>query len=535
MPLHSARSLRSPTIGLAFFVALVTGPCPVLLAQQAQPSAAPAAPEAPVQEGSDRRAGRGGQDRAPQADLDQAPRLPAPSSTAQRVTLKNRTLDFTATVEALPLRNGKGSVTGEVVTTAFLLNSTEPRRRPVLFAMNGGPGSASVWLDLGLLGPWRLPMSGEGLSPSASAIAQPNEETWLDFADLVFIDPIGTGFSRIVGKDDDAEKSFYSVNGDVEALSVVIREWLVKHDRLTSPKYLIGESYSGLRGPKIVHALQTGQGVGLKGMILVSPVLDFTTITGPRQNAINWIALLPSMAASKLDEAGPVSQDKLDEVEAYAGGEYMSDFFRGEGDMAGLDRMSKRVAAYSGLDPVLVRKLGGRIDVQTFLRERHRDQGIIESRYDATVGGLAPYPNASYPFAFKEPLTSAIEAPFTSAMLDLYARFKWQPDRKYEIFSSTANNKWQWGNRLSSVQSLTDLQAAMALDPQLKVLVAHGYADLATPYFGSKLLLRQLPPLGRPDRIGFKLYPGGHMFYSRDDSRIAFRKEGEAMIGSGRD
>ncbi len=452
------------------------------------------------------------------------------SVTKHSVVLQGRTLNFTVTAEALPLHNDKGALNGEVAVVAYTLDGSEAIKRPVLFAMNGGPGSASAWLHLGLLGPWRLPMSGDGLSPSASALAKPNEETWLDFTDLVFIDPIGTGFSRPMGSEEEAGKGFYSVDGDVNALSVVIREWLVKSNRILSPKFLMGESYAGLRGPKIAKTLQSEQGVGLNGLFLVSPVLDYATLSGARHNQVSWISSLPSYAATALDAKGGLSQQALDEVEAYAGSEYLLDLYRGEADAAALDRMAKRVSAYTGLAPTLVRRLAARIDTQTFLRERNRDKGLIGSRYDATVEGADPSPNAAFSFGFSPPLTGALDAPFTSAMLDLYARFKWQPERKYELFSAAVNRKWNWGNRLAPPQSLSDLQSVLALDPNFKVLLSHGYSDLATPYFGSKLLLKQLPPAGKPDRVKLITYPGGHMYYSRDASRIAYRKEAEAIV-----
>ena len=468
-------------------------------------------------------------------DKDQSssqPRLPAPSITRHKLELKGRTIEFTATVEAIPLRNGKNELTGELVMTSFTKDGDGSRRRPVLFAMNGGPGVASAWLDLGLVGPWRLPMSGESLYSSATPVAMPNDETFLDFTDLVFVDPIGTGYSRTIGKEDNGESSFYSVDGDVQSVAVAIRRWLVKHDRLVSPKFLIGESYSGIRVPKVAHELQVNQGVGVNGAVLVSPVLDFATITGPRHNVLQWVAALPSMAATVLDAKGPVSAAQLAEAEAYAANEYLTDLARGERDGQALDRIAPRVAALIGLDVKSVRRLAGRIDGQTFRRERDRDAGTIGSPYDATVGGLDPNPNSAFSYAFEDPFLVGFGAPLASTMIEVYSKLKWAPERKYELLSKSVSQAWKWGNRTSAPQSVDDLQKVMALDPGFKLLVAHGYADLVTPYFGSKLMLAQLPKLGDAERAKLIVYPGGHMFYSRDASRIAFRKEAEALISS---
>ena len=159
------------------------------------------------------------------------------------------------------------------------------------FVFNGGPGAASAWLQFGDAGPWRLAMNGDAATSSASPDLVPNAETWLDFTDLVFIDPVGTGYSRFVATGDDVRKKFFSVDGDVSSISVMIRRWLEKHDRLTSPKFVAGESYGGIRGPKIVRNLQTDQGVGVKGLILVSPVLDFREFIG--SSILQYVWSLP--------------------------------------------------------------------------------------------------------------------------------------------------------------------------------------------------------------------------------------------------
>ena len=170
------------------------------------------------------------------------------------------------------------------------------------FAVNGGPGAGSAWLQLGALGPWRLPM--QGLAPSSPPALVDNDDTWLDFTDLVFIDPPGTGYSRLVAAGDEARRRFWSVDGDIDALAGVIRRWLVANGRLGSPKFIVGESYGGFRGPRLAKALATEQGVGVSGMILVSPVLDFAPLSGGPAEPLSLLTRLPSYAAAFREQQG---------------------------------------------------------------------------------------------------------------------------------------------------------------------------------------------------------------------------------------
>ena len=181
--------------------------------------------------------------------------MPEDSTTKQTITVNGRTLSFTATAGSLRLFNQSGEPQADIAYTAYHLDGTDPRSRPVTFFFNGGPGASSAYLQLGCAGPWRLPIEGEGAISSASPELKPNAETWLDFTDMVFIDPVDTGYSRFVSGDGDTHKNFFTVDGDVNALAVVIRRYLEKYDRLLSPKFIVGESYSGIRGPKMVREL----------------------------------------------------------------------------------------------------------------------------------------------------------------------------------------------------------------------------------------------------------------------------------------
>jgi carboxypeptidase C (cathepsin A) len=455
-------------------------------------------------------------------------RLPPDSTTKQTVVLPGRTLAFTATAGSIRLFNGKGEPQADLAYTAYQLDGADAATRPVTFLFNGGPGAASAYLQLAAVGPWRLPISGDAGLSSASPNLQPNAETWLDFTDLVFIDPVDTGYSRFVASGDDVRKHFFSVDGDVDALALVIRRWLEKHNRLLSPKFVAGESYGGIRGPKVVRELQINQGVGAKGLILFSPVLDFREFHG--SSLLQYMISLPTMAAVARETKGPVTRADMADVERYARGDFLADLIKGAADTEATNRLADRVAALTGIDQAVSRRLAGRFDAIEFRREFDRRDGKVTGRYDASVMGLDPYPDSSF-YHFKDPSGEPLTAPLTSAVVDLTTRkLNWRPDGSYHLLNPAVEKAWNFGHGINPPESVSQLREILALDPGIKVLIGHGLFDLATPYFGTKVLLDQLPGFASPDRVKLVVYPGGHMFYSRDASRQAFRTEVQALI-----
>ncbi len=515
------RHLRLVVALVAFSVAAEGRAQDTAPPSQAQPAAAPTGQK------SGAPGGRGGQANASTAA--EPHRLPADSITKQTVALPGRTLAFTATAGSIHLFNERGEPQADIAYTAYQLEGTDPHHRPVTFFFNGGPGAASAYLQFGAAGPWRLPINGDAAVSSASPDLQPNAETWLDFTDLVFVDPVGTGYSRFVATDEDVRKRFYSIDGDVNALAVVIRRWLEKSDRLLSPKFIVGESYGGIRGPKIVHELQTQQGVGVKGLILISPIFDFREYGG--SSILQYVASLPSMAAVAREAKGPVvTRADMADVETYARGDFLGDLVKGEADAEATTRLSDRVAALTGIDQAVSRRLAGRFDVAEFRREFDRRDGKVTGRYDASVLGFDPNPDSSFSH-FSDPSSDPLIAPLTSAAVDLTMRkLNWRPDGSYRLLNGSVERSWDFGRGLNPAESLSDLRQILALDPKLKLLVGHGLFDLATPYFGSKILLDQLPAYASRERVKLIVYPGGHMFYSRDGSRQAFRAEAETLM-----
>ncbi|MBU1376707.1 MAG: peptidase S10 [Alphaproteobacteria bacterium] len=469
---------------------------------------------------------------APKLDLAKIdlPKLPPDASVKQVTRVAGKTLNYTATVGVIPVRDEKGKVVAEVVFTAYMLDGPKGPGRPITFAFNGGPGAASVYLNLGAIGPKRLQFGAQGDSPSDPPILVDNAATWLDFTDLVFIDPVGTGFSRSLVAMEETKKRFFGVKEDVAYLSRVVYDWLLKNQRLASPKYVVGESYGGFRAPAIGHYLQRELGVAPAGMIMVSPVLDARLRGAADISPLSYMITLPSMAAAKYEREGkPLSPETLAEVEAYARGEFVTDMLKGQSDPAAVARIVERVTRYTGLDPALVRRMGGRIDTQTFLRELYRDQGRIASIYDANVTAYDPFPWSQSKRA-GDPILDSIVASTTTAMADFTTRVVgWKVDGRYEALSDTVNDNW--ANR-SQAESVEDLRQALAADPKLKVLIAHGYGDLSCPFFASRLLVDQMPREAGASRTTLALYPGGHMFYSRPGSMGLFRADVMKLYGA---
>lgn len=475
-------------------------------------------------------------------------RLPADSKTTHTLNLPGRTLRFTATVGSLPVTSSSGRVLAEIAYVAYTLDNGDLRTRPVTFAFNGGPGSASTWLHLGGLGPWRLPLTPEMARPSAVPTLQVNAETWLDFTDLVFIDPVGTGYSAIVpdapgaaaaqattarsgpgSRDEGGPRWFYSVGGDVESLADFIQGWLKRNDRLASPKMIAGESYGGFRAPRIAHFLQRQRGVGINAMVLISPVLDFESRRAGH-SPLYYVKLLPSIGAAALERKGqPVSRAALSGVESYARSEMLLDLMRGPRDTAAVDGIVRRVAEISGLPLEAVRRHGGRLTGAAYMREAYGPERRVASLYDVSMSGFDPYPTTPGS-RFDDPFTTGLAAPMTSSMIELYGRLGWRLDRSYAMLSSETNRAWMWGNSPSPPESISSIRETLSLDPRLRILVTHGFTDLVTPYFASVLQLDQIPDYGETGRVSLIVYPGGHMHYSRDGSRLALRQDVEKLL-----
>ena len=450
------------------------------------------------------------------------PPLPADAHVEQTIQLNGKTLKYTATVGTLPVYGTDGKKSGDVVFTSYTVGGGD---RPVTFAFDGGPGAASVYLNFGAIGPKHVVFGNQGDSPSDPATLIDNPGTWLDVSDLVFIDPVGTGFSRSYLNADETRREFYNTENDIHYLSRVVYDWLVRNERLASRKYLVGESYGGYRGPRITHYLQSQLGVAMNGVVLVSPYLNPTIDENGDLSPMAWIVTLPSIAAAHLERTHALTPEAMAGVIAYARGEYAQDLLKGRSDPQATARIVKRVTELTGLDEDFVRRAGGRIDTGAYLREVARAQGRIGSVYDSNVTAFDPFPYAPQQRS-NDPLLGSIIAPTTTAMVDFVTRVVgWKVDARYNALSYEVGSGWDFNSPALRQGAVPDLRAAVAADPKLRVLIVHGWDDLSCPFMGSVLTVDQMPAMGDPSRVQVREYPGGHMFYSRPESRDAFKKD----------
>jgi len=473
----------------------------------------PAAPPAPAD--------------AKDKSTDKLPPLPADTHVAQSIQLDGKPLNYTVTVGTLPVFDKDGKKSAEVVYTAYTLEGPD---RAVTFALNGGPGASSVYLNFGAIGPKHVEFGQQGDSPSDPPVLKDNPGTWLDFTDLVFIDPVGTGFSRSLVSADETKKQFFSTENDIHYLSRIIYDWLVKNGRMGARKYLVGESYGGYRGPRITHYLQTQLGVAMNGVVLVSPYLNPTLDEGQDVSPMPWLLSLPSITAAHFERLHKLTSESMASVIAYTRGEYVTDLLKGRSDPQAASRLIKRVTELTGLEEEFVRRAGGRLEINAYLREVFREEGKIGSVYDSNVTSFDPYPYAPYQRT-SDPLLESMIAPTTTAMVDFVTRVVgWKTDARYNALSYDVNSQWDFDSRSLRAGAVPDLRQAVAADPKLRVLIVHGWNDLSCPFMGSILTVDQMPVMGDPTRVMVHEYPGGHMFYNRTGSQADLRKDVREMF-----
>jgi carboxypeptidase C (cathepsin A) len=461
-----------------------------------------------------------------QAAAEKEPPLPADAHVAQTMQLDGKMLHYTVTVGTLPVYD-QSKKTGEVVFTSYAIEGPD---RPVTFAFNGGPGAASVFLNFGAIGPKHLEFGDQGDSPSDPTKLTDNPGTWLGFSDMVFIDPIGTGYSRSLVTPDETKKQFFNTDNDIHYLSRVVYDWLVKNGRMSSRKYLVGESYGGYRGPRITHYLQTQLGVAMNGVVLVSPYLNPAQDENEDISPIPWMMTLPSITAAHLEREHKLTPEAMAPVIAYTRGEYATDLMKGRSDPQALPRIVKRVTELTGLEEEFVRRSGGRLETSAYLREVFRESGKIGSVYDSNVTEFDPFPFAPQQRS-NDPLLESIIAPTTTAMVDFVTRVVgWKTDASYHTLSYEVNSAWDHNSNALRMGAVPDLRQAVAADPKLRVIIAQGWNDLSCPFMGSVLTVDQMPVMGDATRVAVHEYPGGHMFYSRPASRASLKQDVEAMV-----
>ena len=459
------------------------------------------------------------------------PAEPEPVVTHHEIRVGGKTLKYTATVGMMPIRNEEGETEAHIFFMAYTLDNPPDRaHRPLMFSFNGGPGSSSVWLHLGALGPRRVKLLSEGEMPSPPFALVDNEYTWLDQTDLVFIDPVGTGFSRPVKKE--LGKKFWSVEGDIDSVGEFIRLYLTRYERWGSPLFLVGESYGTTRAAGLSGYL-IQNGIALNGIVLVSSVLNFETLAFTTGNELPYVLYLPTYTSTawhhkKLPadlQAQPLEKI-LPEVEHWAVTEYAEALAKGTALTPGeRQAVVERLARYTGLKPGYIENANLRVEQDNFCKELLRDQNRTVGRLDSRFTGIDASGVSAAPDY--DPSEAAIRPPFTSAFNN-YVRTElgYKSDVRYNILGGLYR-EWNWGSASRGFTDVSpDLRSALVRNPYMKVFVASGHFDLATPFFATDYTLDHLglePALRQ--HISSGEYDAGHMMYIRDDSLAKLKRD----------
>jgi carboxypeptidase C (cathepsin A) len=470
---------------------------------------------------------------------------PAGAETAAVWTVAGASVDYTASAQWLVLRK-KEKPAAEIFSVSY--TADRDGDRPVTFVFNGGPGASSAYLHMGAVGPLRVAFPADGTLPRMPPRLVCNDESWLAFTDLVFVDPVGTGFSRVIEPDgkraedkptqekgDGAAREYFGYKRDLESLCEFMGRWLSGHGRWGSPVFIAGESYGGYRVGRLVRMLQETAGIGLNGAVLISPALELASLSPTDYDVLGWVDLVPTMAIAALHHGrsrafapGTPPEDVLAEAETFATGEYATLLTRGASMPAvDRDRILGRLADLIGLPADIVTRAEGRITIRTFTRELLRDERKVLGLYDATITTADPFPDSDT-FAGPDPTLAGIGPAYTTAInRQLRSEIGVETDREYVVLSYEVNESWNNDAPehffTPPVGATDDFRYGMSLNPHLKAFITHGRYDLVTPYYASDRLrnLMRLDP-EMASRLTVRHFGGGHMFYAWEESRRQF-------------
>jgi carboxypeptidase C (cathepsin A) len=452
--------------------------------------------------------------------------LPADSVTDHSISTPRGPLAYTATAGTLAFYDQSGEQSASVFYTAYVAKDA-PSHRPVTFVFNGGPGAASAFLHLGLVGP-RVLDFGADAHDAARATLRDNPDTWLSFTDLVLIDPIGTGWSRTVKPEDG--KNFWSVRSDASSMAKAVALYVAKNNRAASPKFLFGESYGGFRAVKTARALQSDQGILVSGILMLSPFLEGWLTFGDDQSALRAALQLPSLAAAELERKQAFSPEALAAAESFAMTDYLVTLANAppKGEVA--KAFYERVAKMSGLPVEAVTQARG-FAANAYVKNLRSGENKIVSRYDATFAADDPYPELRSSRS-PDPILDVVTRAYGGAMAS-YARneLNFKTEMTYALLASDVHWEWQGGRLQASVED--DLRTLLAYDKSFRLLIAHGYSDMITPYAMTRYILDHMPSFDPPGRAQLKLYRGGHMLYLDPQSRKAFSADAAAFYRAG--
>jgi carboxypeptidase C (cathepsin A) len=462
------------------------------------------------------------------------------SVTDRTIRVGSQVIPYKAAAGTTLLKNDLGEPTGLMYSVAYTRSDVKDAgTRPVSFLYNGGPGSATMWLHMGSFGPRRVVTSNGGFTPPAPYAIVDNAETLLDKTDLVFIDAIGTGYSRIVGKA--TERTFYGVDEDAAAFGQFINTYISRNGRWNSPKFLIGESYGTFRSAVVGNLLQNRYSMHLNGIDLISSVLDLSTLTFAPGDDRAYVYYLPSYAAvawyhNALKNRPDDLMRFLEEARQYAQGEYAAVLFKGaKASPAENAAAARRLSAFTGLSEDYLLRARLRVTLMQFNAELLRTRGLTSGRIDARFTG--------YTFdlltenAEADPFMSSVGGAFTAAVNRYnHEELKFGRDRQY-VNSHGGGGRWNWTRQAggtffpSAPNVQNDLVQAMVTNPTLLVQVENGIYDMATPFMPTEFTFSHLGlPAELQKNISMKYYPSGHMMYLQDADRVSLRDNIAAFI-----
>lgn len=463
-----------------------------------------------------------------------------PVVTEHQITVRGRVLRYKATTGMMPLKKETGEIDANLFYVAYTLDPATPAAsRPLTVCFNGGPGAGSLWLHLGAIGPKRARMNDDGSLPPPPYQMVDNDATWLDQTDLVFVDPVGTGYSR--ARTADIAKKYFGLRGDIESVGEFIRLYLTRFERWSSPLFLAGESYGTTRAAGLSRYL-TDHGIGLNGILLISTILNFQTARFTSGNDLPYTLFLPTYTATAwYHKKLPADLQKdlkaaVAESKRFADGEYLNILQKGDELSAGeMEQAIAKLSRLTGLSREYVRKAGLRPQIQAFCKELRRSDGLTVGRLDSRLTGIAPADNQEEPEF--DPSLSAIRGPYTAAM-NQYARaeLKYETDREYFALGGGITAPWNFNpdGGQGYADTSVDLRNAMQKNPHLKVFIAWGYFDLATPFHAVEYTVSHmgLPPALRAN-IRWAEYEAGHMMYIHVPSLEKLRKDAGAFLEFG--
>ena len=446
-----------------------------------------------------------------------------------------KTLQYTATTGRMPIKDAMGNIEAEMFYVAYTLDGQEPSRRPVTFAFNGGPGSASIWLHMGALGPRKVVLQKDGWMPEAPYRLMDNANSPLDQTDIVVIDAIGTGYSRPL--DTDTGKKFWGVKGDIAAFGEFIRMYISRNERWSSPLFLLGESYGTTRAAGLSGYL-VDNGIAFNGVTLLSTIIDFQSVLTSRNNDEGYVYTLPTYTAiafyhKKLptDLQQDLAKTRA-EAEAFAIGEYATALRKGDTlSPAEREAIIEKVSRFTGLKKEYIDQSNLRVDVEGFTANLLIDQKLRVGRLDGRY--TAPSPVSTLDRGFFDPSSAATTPPFTSVFNDYVRReLGYKTDMPYYVSVREApyatGVKWNWdqGEEMGFTDTASALRAAMVKNPYMKVMVMEGSYDLATPYFAVHYTMDHLDLAPQFHKnISFADYEAGHMLYIHTPSLEKMHKD----------